>query len=144
MAACHLESARAGNPVSLHGSLSTIMAGLRCGELSPLAWPTIAGAADAFCSIDDEETIAAMRILAHPAQNDPIVVAGSSGACGLAALLAILRNKDFEHLRSASGLTAQSRVLVINTEGATDPELQRQITGKDISSSEAQAKATKS
>jgi diaminopropionate ammonia-lyase len=38
-AACLLESLRAGKPVRLEGSLPTIMAGLRCGRVSMIAWP---------------------------------------------------------------------------------------------------------
>ena len=127
-AACHLESARAGAPVSLPGPFDTIMAGLRAGEVSSIAWPTI-GAADAFVAIDDDICIEAVRALARPTSDDPIVVAGPSGACGLGALLAILRDPSLRPLREAAGLNAQSRVLVINTEGATDPELHERIVG---------------
>jgi diaminopropionate ammonia-lyase len=126
-AACHLESARAGEPVSLSGPFNTIMAGLRAGEVSSLAWPTIALAADAFVAIDDEECIEAVRALARPSGKDPVVVAGPSGACGLGALFAILRNDELRTVREESGLNALSRVLVINTEGATDPELYAQL-----------------
>jgi diaminopropionate ammonia-lyase len=42
-AACFLESSRAGKPVTLNGPFNTIMAGLRCGEVSPMAWPHLGG-----------------------------------------------------------------------------------------------------
>ena len=123
-----LESSRAGKPVTLSGPFNTIMAGLRCGEVSSLAWPTIAGGVDAFVSIDDEQCREAMRILAHPVNGDPLVTAGASGACGLAALLAILQEKDLRAVREASGVRVRSRILIINTEGATDPELYLRVT----------------
>jgi diaminopropionate ammonia-lyase len=129
-AACVLESARAGKPVSLHGPFNTMMAGLRCGEISPIAWPTLARTVDAFVSIDDEQCARGMRALAHPSNGDPVVVAGASGACGLAALLAIFQDHGLRPVREASDLSRRSRVLVINTEGATDPELYVQVTGK--------------
>jgi diaminopropionate ammonia-lyase len=129
-AACLLESARAGTPVSIDGPFNTIMAGLRCGVVSPLAWPSISGIADAFVAIDDEPCASAMRKLSAPAGDDPMIVAGAAGACGLAGLLAILQDESFHPLREASGLGKQSRVLVINTEGATDPELYAQIIGR--------------
>jgi diaminopropionate ammonia-lyase len=132
-AACLLESARAGKPVSLRGLFDTIMAGLRCGNVSSLAWPTIAGGVDAFVSIDDEQCTEAMRILAHPVNGDPLVIAGASGACGLAAILAILQEESLRAVREASGVSVRSRILVINTEGATDPELYVRVTGRDTS-----------
>jgi len=132
-AACLLESARAGNAVSLPGPFNTLMAGLRCGEASPLAWPTLATAVDAFVSIDDEECTSAMRTLAHPSNGDPVVVAGASGACGLAALLAILQDERLRPVRELSGVSVRSRILVINTEDGTDPELYVRVTGKDAS-----------
>jgi len=119
-AACLLESYRAGKPVVLRGPFNTIMAGLRCGEVSPVAWPTLAGVVDAFVSVDDEQCASAMRILAHPSSDDPVVAAGAAGACGLSGLLAIVQGERLRSVRGASGLNAQSRVLAINTEGATD------------------------
>lgn len=121
-AACLLESSRAGKPVTLNGPFNTIMAGLRCGEVSPIAWPTLAGVVDAFVSVDDEQCTSAMRILAHPSSDDPVVAAGAAGACGLSGLLAIVQGERLRSVRGASGLNTQSRVLAINTESATDPE----------------------
>jgi diaminopropionate ammonia-lyase len=126
-AACHLESARAGSPVSLPGPYNTVMAGLRAGEVSSIAWPTIASAADAFVAIDDEKCIEAVRALARPLGDDPVVVAGPSGACGLGTLFAILQDHALRRVRENCGLTPESRVLVINTEGATDSELHERI-----------------
>lgn len=125
-AACLLESSRAGKPVTLTGPFNTIMAGLRCGEMSPIAWPTLATAVNAFVSIADVQCALAMRAVARPSNGDPVVVAGASGACGLAALLAILQDERLRPVREASGINFQSRILVINTEGATD----RDSTGK--------------
>lgn len=128
-AACYLESARAGRPVSLRGPFNTNMAGLSSGEVSSIAWPTIAATADAFVAIDDEPGMQGMRELAHPTDDDPVIVAGASGVCGLAVLLEILRDEKLRPVREASGLSALSRALVINTEGATDPELYARIAG---------------
>lgn len=132
-AACLLESYRAGKPVTLNGPFNTIMAGLRCGEVSPIAWPTLAAAVDAFVSIDDVQCTSAMRAVAHPSNGDPVVVAGASGACGLAALLAILQDERLRPVREMSGVSVGSRILVINTEGATDAELYVQVTRRDAS-----------
>ena len=113
-AACLLESARAGAPVTLAGELRTIMAGLRCAAPSPVAWPAIAEGVDAFVSVPDTLALDAMQRL-H-AEN-PSIAAGPSGACGVAALLALARAPELEPLRLACGWDRSTRVLTIVTEG---------------------------
>lgn len=126
-AACVLESARAGRPVTLPGPLTTTMAGLKCAEVSPVAWPVLATAFDAYVAIDEERAATAVRTLARPSGADRPITAGPSGACGLGALAAILEDDGLGAVREASGLGPTSRVMVVNTEGATDPELQARI-----------------
>lgn len=124
---CLQAAARAGYPVTLDNPPPTLMECLRCGEASTIALPVISTAADAFVAIDDEWCAQAMRTLARPTDDDPPIVAGASGACGLASLLAILQDETLRALREASGLNADSRVLVIVTEGATDPDLYARV-----------------
>jgi diaminopropionate ammonia-lyase len=131
-AACLLASARAGGFTHLDGALTTIMAGLRCAEPSPAAWPVIAGLVDAFVAVDDEQTMAAMRTLAHPLAGDPAIEAGPSGACGFASLVAVMRDDALRPVRDALALNSSSRVVVINTEGATDPELYARVVKSQI------------
>ncbi|MFN2445194.1 MAG: diaminopropionate ammonia-lyase [Vicinamibacterales bacterium] len=127
-AACIQAAARAGRVVALDSPLTTIMGGLRCGEMSPVAFRVIDAVASAYMAIEDEWTRAAMRRLAQPAKSDPRLVVGPSGAAGVAALLA---------MRAASGTarlleTAHGRVptvVVIATEGATEPALWEKVTG---------------
>ncbi len=121
---CHFQSALAGRPVAVSGRLDTVMAGLACGEVSPLAWEIVDAGACAYVAVDDRFALDAVRALASPAPGDPAIVAGETGASGLAALLA-LQNHD--NLRGQLGLDASSRVLLIGSEGDTDPELYRQI-----------------
>jgi diaminopropionate ammonia-lyase len=130
-AACLLASTAAGRLTTLDGPLTTIMAGLRCAAPSPAAWPTIAALTDAFVAIDDGATIDAMRTLARPMGNDPAIEAGPSGACGLAALVAVMREEELRPVRDALALGSSSRVVVINTEGATDRELYESIVLAD-------------
>lgn len=122
-AACLLESTRAGKPVVVKGSLETKMEGLRCSEVSPLAWQVVAATFDAFVAIDDDRSLRTMRLLANPNAGDPPVLAGASGACGLATLIAVLSDEELRPVREQSGLNENSVVLVINSEGATDAEL---------------------
>jgi diaminopropionate ammonia-lyase len=128
-AACLLESVKAGASINISGPFTTIMAGLRCGKASHIAWPVISETVDAFVAIDDEQCAAAMRALGDPLNNDPVVIAGAAGSCGLAGLLAIQTDERLSSVRQVLGLDSRSRVLVINTEGATDPELYARITG---------------
>ena len=113
---CLLQSAIQGRPAKATGTVDSVMAGLACGETSPLAWRFLQPCVDVFMTIEDEQAIEAMRALAQGSERDTPIVAGESGVAGLAAL---------EWLRSDPqrseqvGLTAESRVLIISTEGAT-------------------------
>jgi diaminopropionate ammonia-lyase len=121
---CHFQSGLAGRPIAVTGDLDTVMAGLACGEVSPLAWEIVDAGASAYVVVDDRFALDAMRALAAPAPGDPAIVAGETGASGLAALLAA---KGRAEIWQTLGLDLQSRVLLIGSEGDTDPEIYRQI-----------------
>jgi len=106
-AACALASVEAGKMVEVPGPHPSIMEGLNCGRVSLLAWPVISRAIDTFVSVTDEDAREAVRLLASAG-----IVSGESGAAGLAGLLAFA-----DRLR----LAPSSTVLIICTEGATDP-----------------------
>ena len=125
-AACLLESARAGRPVRIGHGARTVMAMLECYEPSLVAWRVLSRAADAFMTVDEEDAVAIMRRLARPPEGDPPIVAGESGGVGLAGLARAAKD---EAIRTALSLDAGSRVLVINTEGATDPDRYRELVG---------------
>lgn len=128
---CLFQSARAGRWTTVGGDLDTIMAGLACGEPSELAWKLLSLGADAFVTIPDERAADAMRDLA------PLgIAAGESGVAGLAGFRAIAGDA---RVRAALGLGPHSRVLCIGTEGATDPEIYREIVGRDASEVEGSA-----
>ncbi|MFG3594484.1 diaminopropionate ammonia-lyase [Bradyrhizobium sp. RDI18] len=125
-AACLFESVRAGHPVKVDHGQSTVMAMLECYEPSLVAWRILSRAADAFMTVDDEDAISVMKLLANPKDGDPAVVAGESGGVGLAALLKAASDPT---LRGRIGLGPNARVFLINTEGATDPLLYEQLVG---------------
>src|SRR5262249_60799887 len=79
---CFYRSGVAGRPTPAEGALDTIMAGLACGEVSPLAWRILATGADAFMTIDDEAAVDCMRLLAAGRFGDDPLVAGESGGAG--------------------------------------------------------------
>ncbi len=109
-AACGLASAAAGHPVAVPGPHRSIMAGLNCGAVSPVAWPAVAAGADAFVAIDDRTAVAALRDLAGLG-----IVAGETGASGWAGLHALAA------LDPPPVPVAGRHALVLCTEGATDP-----------------------
>jgi diaminopropionate ammonia-lyase len=120
-AACALESVRAGRRCTVPGPHRSVMAGLNCGTLSSIAWPLIRDGIDAFVSIGDRAAFDSMLMLAEGG-----IVSGESGASGLAGLLEIAI-RDREALHGILGLGGESVVLVISTEGITDPALYERI-----------------
>ena len=118
-------SARAGRPAASRGDLDTIMAGLSCREVSPLAWDIVGAGAHAFMTVPDGGIAPLMRAAARGELGEPFE-GGESGVAGLLGLIEVARD---EERRRAIGLNERSRVLVFNTEGATDPELYGRIVG---------------
>jgi diaminopropionate ammonia-lyase len=114
-AACAQASAVAGEPVSIGGSLASIMAGLNCGMPSLVAWPDLIAGIDSFVAVEDRYAEEAMRLLAAAS-----ILSGESGAAGLAGLLAF---------REGLSLQPTDRVLLVSTEGVTDPVAYRRIVG---------------
>lgn len=126
-AACVQASARAGRPDAVAGPLTTVMAGLRCGEVSPLAFTAIAPLVDGYLAVDDDWTRAAMRLLARPEAGDQALAVGASGAAGVAALLALRDDPAQADLRTAMAVDATTTAFVIATEGVTEPELWHEV-----------------
>lgn len=128
-AACLLRSAQSsdGEVKTVEGGLDTIMAGLACGRPNPRAWGILWSQADLFLACSDEYAARGMRILASPAGIDSRVIAGESGAVGIGVLSALRLNSRWQDLARAIGLDSDSRVLVFNTEGDTDPENYRRV-----------------
>ncbi|NLV93500.1 MAG: diaminopropionate ammonia-lyase [Candidatus Riflebacteria bacterium] len=128
-AACLYESILEANknPVKISGKLDTIMAGLACGEPSPLAWKTLKNNACCFLTCPDYVAAKGMRIYATPLQGDPFIVSGESGAVTLGAMVSILRENGVEELRDFLKINRDSHLLFINTEGNTDPVHFREI-----------------
>lgn len=126
-AACLFASARAGRLVKVDHDEPTIMAMLECYEPSLVAWRILARKADAFMTVSEEEAAETMRSLARPVAGDPAIVAGESGGAGLAGFLNAMKDSE---KRAALGLDANSRIFVINTEGATDQARYEEIVGR--------------
>ncbi len=128
-AACLLSSIQKadGNPHHFGGELDTIMAGLACGDPSPLAWNVLRECADVFCACPDFVAAKAMRVYAVPLDGDPFIVSGESGAVTLGALMGMMQWEGARDVREALELGPDSQVLLINTEGNTDPDDFRRV-----------------
>lgn len=125
-AACVLASVEAGRIVTVPGPHDSIMAGLNCGTPSVVAWPYVSSGFDCYVALGDGRARDGMKLLAREG-----MVSGETGAAGLGGLLELLSVKEHaEHLR----LNQDSSVLVISTEGATDPESYGRIVGRAPSS----------
>jgi diaminopropionate ammonia-lyase len=119
-AACMLASLEAGRIVTIPGPHDSIMAGLNCGTPSIVAWPLVSAGFDAVAAIADDRAREAMRALAAAG-----VVAGETGAAGVACLIDLQASGALPEL----SVTDRSRVLVLSTEGATDPRAYEEIVG---------------
>lgn len=126
-----LESALtpAAEPAPSRGGQRSIMACLNCGEVSLTAWPLLRCGVDVFFSIEDRYAEEAMRRLAAPQGGDPRIVAGESGAAGPGGLIALMSDRRLEGARQALRLGPEATVLLVNTEGAVDPDAYARIVG---------------
>ena len=125
VADCVFRALRDGEPKPLDGDVNSFMACLSAGEVSPAAWPILRAVADDAVAIADTSAIDTMVGLAVGRWGDAPLVSGESGCASVAAVLAVA---DHAALRSALGLTPQSRVLCIGSEGATAPEVWASFT----------------
>jgi diaminopropionate ammonia-lyase len=125
-AACAFESVRHDRIVTVPGPHRSVMAGLNCGTLSSVAWPLLREGVDAFTLTGNERAYEAMRVLARDG-----IVSGESGAAALAGLLGVFGSSDGEALRRRCGIGPSCGVLIVSTEGATDPDLYDLVVGSN-------------
>jgi diaminopropionate ammonia-lyase len=125
-AACLLASAKAGKAVAIEPQEPTLMSMLECYEPSLLAWDVLSPLVTAFVAVGEQQAVEAMKVLAFPLKGDRGIVAGESGAAGLAGLLYALATPE---LAAAVGLGHKSRILLINTESATDEARYAELLG---------------
>ena len=124
---CLYQSAINGNAANATGSVDSVMAGLACGQTSPLAWRFLQPSMDFFLTIEDDEAIKAMGVLAAGNDEDMPLVSGESGVAGLAGLTHLMRDAG---RRRKPGLGPRSKILLISTEGATAPSVYQQLVGR--------------
>lgn len=124
IADCLYRSARSkeGDAIAVGGDLQTVMAGLACGEANSIGWKLLRDYANAFASCPDEVAALGMRMLGNPLAGDPQIVSGESGAVTSGLLALLMTSPELAQTREQLGLDAHSRVLLVSTEGDTDPQ----------------------
>lgn len=119
---CIYKSVKTGKLTGVGGDLNTIMAGLACGEPNPDAWKIIRSYCSAVFSVPDSIAEKGMRIYANPLNGDKRIISGESGAVTLGLAAELLENDSYAAIRNALQINQHSNILLINTEGDTDPD----------------------
>jgi len=122
-AACIFNSVKQkdGKAHAVTGYMPTIMAGLACGEPNIVSWGILRDYADMYISCPDYVTARGMRILGNPLKGDPKVISGESGAVCLGMVSLILGDSNLKEIAEKLNINKDSKILVISTEGDTDP-----------------------
>ena len=119
-----MKSIDAQTPSLVDISEETLMAGLSCGEISDLAWQILQPSLDHCLSITDEAIAPIMAGFADGIFGGGAIEAGECSTAGLTALMAAKKDPVlWEKLE----FSTSSVVLLIGTEGATDPGLYDQL-----------------
>lgn len=131
---CIFKTAQA-NDGTIHtvtGDLSTIMAGLACGEPCTIGWQVLKDHADHFISMDDSIAELGMRTLGKPIGNDAKIISGESGAATIGFVTELLSNPQYKSLKEKLGINESSVIICISTEGDTDKENYKRVLEKGL------------
>ena len=116
-----------GKTVKVKGKLDTIMAGLACGEPNTISWDILRNHAAGFASAPDWMSASGTRIYGVPLDDDPQIISGESGSVTMGFLWTVMMYKRYNYIKKALKLGPKSRVLLISTEGNTDPVRFREV-----------------
>ena len=116
-----------GSRVDVTGDMLTIMAGLACGEANTVSWDILRNHANAFVSCPDWVSANGTRIYGCPLPGDKQVTSGESGSVTMGLVHAIMTKPEYADLKEALKLNADSEVLLVSSEGDTDPTRYREI-----------------
>ncbi|KAK0392793.1 hypothetical protein NLU13_2288 [Sarocladium strictum] len=119
-AACLWKSLRNEQPVLVE-TTPTNMAGMDCGAVSSIAWPLLKYGVDASLTVSDHE--------AHEAVQRLVSLGVEAGPCGASPLAALRRLSESD--RTRLGLTRDSTVVLLCTEGARQYEAPRDVSFDD-------------
>jgi len=109
------------------GDMNTIMAGLACGEPNVFAYRLLRQYARGALSCRDPVAALGMRMYGNPLAGDPRIISGESGAVTLGVLAYLRMAPQYASIGEQLELDEHSRILLISTEGDTDPQHYRQV-----------------
>ena len=121
-----------GSRVDVTGDMLTIMAGLACGEPNTVSWDILRNHADAFVSCPDWVSANGTRIYSSPMRGDERVISGESGSVTMGLVAAIMTKPELKELKEALKLDENSQVLLVSSEGDTDPDRYREIVWEGL------------
>jgi diaminopropionate ammonia-lyase len=121
-----------GERTLVTGDMSTIMAGLACGEPNTRAFRVLRNYASAAFSCADYVSALGMRMYGNPIANDPRIISGESGAVTLGLLYYLRKDQEYSPIGKELHLDESSRVLLISTEGDTDRKHYRDVVWKGV------------
>lgn len=121
-----------GSRVDVTGDMLTIMAGLACGEANTVSWDILRNHADAFVSCPDWVSANGTRIYGSPLPGDKQVISGESGSVTMGLLHAVMTKPEYKDLKEALRLNGDSQVLLVSSEGDTDPDRYHEITWEGL------------
>ena len=124
---CYYQSVMNGKYSVVTGELETIMAGLSVGEANFVAWENLRTIVEGYASCSDTISARGMRILSSPIGEDPRVISGESGALGFGLLSMICQSEDYVDIKRRMKVDEDSVVLLISTEGDTDPAVYEEV-----------------
>lgn len=118
LAPCLFASGKSGNATSVEISAETLMAGLSCGVPSAVAWSVLSAHTSGFMTIPELVVAPAVHILAAGNACTQKIRAGESAVAGLSGLICAATQT---RLREATALGEEAIVVLIGSEGVTDP-----------------------
>ncbi|MDD3339090.1 MAG: diaminopropionate ammonia-lyase [Lachnospiraceae bacterium] len=116
-----------GEIVNVTGDMDTIMAGLACGEPNTISWDILRNHAAAFASCPDWMSAKGTRMYGVPLQGDSAIISGESGSITMGFLASVMTYDRYKHIREELQLDKDSSVLLVSTEGNTDPTRFREV-----------------
>lgn len=125
-----------GSRVNVTGDMLTIMAGLACGEANTVSWDILRNHASAFVSCPDWVSANGTRIYGSPIRGDKQVISGESGSVTMGLLHAIMTKPEYKELKEALKLDENSEVLLVSSEGDTDPDRYHEIVWEGLCGSD--------
>ena len=125
-------SSKEGTREIVSGDMNTIMAGLACGEPNTDAFRLLRQYAKGTFSCNDNIAALGMRVYGNPLKYDPRVISGESGAVTLGLLYHLRKIASDPAVNNEISLDSNSRILLISTEGDTDPATYQKVVWEGL------------